>query len=83
MASDQHRSIAAVLGIVCAVGSFFVYHSFWGIVLAILAILFGLFGFLRSASPRVSGGILSIAAVGIGVIALLFSLLKGVFHVLT
>jgi hypothetical protein len=45
------------------------------LVVELLAIVFGIIGFLMSASPRVSGGILSLAAIVIAVFGMGFSLL--------
>jgi len=49
-------------------------HPGWGLV-ELLAIVLGVTGFFMSVSPRVSGGILSIAAIVIAVFGMGFSLL--------
>ncbi len=41
-------------------------HPFWGFALAILAIILGFVGLVMAASPRVSGGIISIVGIVIG-----------------
>jgi len=79
----QAKSLASILAIIAAIASFFVHSGVWGVVLAVFAIVLGLVGFAKAASPRVSGGILSLLAVGLGLIAFIFALLRGVFHVLT
>lgn len=63
---DQRVGTAAGLSIAGAIGCFlatFTGHPIGGLFLAIAAILLGLVGFVMSASPRVSGGILSIIAI--------------------
>ena len=72
------RSGASIIAILCALGSFYMTghgRELLGFVLAIVAMPAGLIGGIKALSPRVSGGILSIAAVGLGVIALLFAVL--------
>jgi hypothetical protein len=47
----------------------------WGLLLAILSLPLGLVGLLWSASPRVSGGIMSIFAMLLGIVAAVLSIL--------
>jgi hypothetical protein len=59
----------AILSIVSAIMAFvlvFAGNPFWGLILAILAIPLGVFGLLMAASPRVSGGIISIFGIVLG-----------------
>ncbi|MDB5322066.1 MAG: hypothetical protein JWN40_3697 [Phycisphaerales bacterium] len=80
--SGQVRSTASVIAIVCAFGSFYLasrQHQLFGFILALVAIGAGLIGGLRALSPKVSGGILSIIAVALGAIAIVYSLLALVF----
>ncbi|HLL88286.1 MAG TPA: hypothetical protein VK324_03190 [Tepidisphaeraceae bacterium] len=76
--SVQTRSIASIIAILSAIGSF--YFSSAGrelvaLLLAVVAIGAGLLGGLRALSPRVSGGILSIIAVLLGVIAIVVAVI--------
>jgi hypothetical protein len=80
IATSQVHSLASIVSIICAIASFFVHSGVFGLVLAIFAIVLGLVGFLKAASPRVSGGILSMCAIGLGVIAALFAVLRGIMH---
>lgn len=76
--SGQTRSAASVLAIVAAIVSFFFSargREFIGLFAAIVAIGAGLLGGLRALSPRVSGGLLSIAAVLLGAIAIIVALI--------
>jgi hypothetical protein len=75
---DARRSTPAILAIIAAVISLFFAGAIWGFLLAIGAILLGIVGFLMAASPRVSGGIMSIIAIGMGVIGIVASVFKAV-----
>jgi hypothetical protein len=80
--NPQVRSTVSVVAILCAIGSFVMSardNEFLGFVLALVAIVAGLLGGVRALSPRVSGGMLSIAAVALGVIAILFALIAMIF----
>ncbi len=75
---DQQTGAAAMASILAAGGSFIASctgHPGWGMVLALLSIPLGLFGLVMSASPRVKGGAMSLAAIVLGVIGLVFSVL--------
>jgi hypothetical protein len=75
---EQRTGIAATLAIIAAIGGIiliFSGHPGWGLVVELLAIVSGIIGFFMSASPRVSGGILSITAIVIAVFGMGFSLL--------
>jgi hypothetical protein len=53
-----------------------------GLALAIVSLPLGLLGLLWSASPRVSGGILSIFAMLLGLVGVVLSILVGVGAIL-
>ncbi len=90
MAAEQYslaprpvRSAASIAAIVCAIGSFIQSgrgHPIWAIVIAVIGILCGLVGLLRSISPHVKGGILSAVAIGLSVIAVVFAIIAAVVH---
>jgi hypothetical protein len=72
--STPVRSGASILAIVAAILSFYFSsqgREILGLVGGIVAIGAGLLGTLRAVSPHVRGGIMSLAAVGLGVIAIL------------
>jgi hypothetical protein len=78
MVTGQVRSGASVVAILCALGSFFFSArgtESLGFILALVAMVAGLLGGVKALSPRVSGGMLSIAAVVMGVIALVYALI--------
>jgi len=77
---SQVKSLASILAIVAAIASFFIHSGVVGLLLAVVAIVLGLVGFAKAASPRVSGGILSLCAIGLGLIAALFAVLRGLMH---
>ena len=82
LASPQVRSTASIFAIIAALVSFYLSsqnHGFFALLAALFAIGAGLVGGLKALSPRVSGGILSILAVLLGVIAIFGSLLAIIF----
>lgn len=78
MASEQTTGTAATLAIIAAVGGFvlvFTGNPGWGLLASLLAALLGVVGLAMAASPRVSGGLLSLAAIVIAVFGLGISVL--------
>ena len=72
------KSIASIVAIVAVILSF--YMSFKGkefvaLLCALLAMGAGSLGVFRAASPRVSGGVLSISAVGLSALAIIVALI--------
>lgn len=70
--SEQKTGIMATLAIIAAILGFvftFVGHPVYGLFSAIISIPFGIVGLMMASSPRVGGGMLSIAAIVIGLIA--------------
>lgn len=70
MAIEQRTGTAATLAIIAAIGGFilvFTGNPGWGLLVEVLAGVLGAVGLLMAASPRVSGGMLSIAAIVIAV----------------
>lgn len=72
------KSIASIAAILFAVGSFVVGNAGGKMVMAIVAVVFGLIGLLRAASPRVSGGILSILAILMALFGFVVAILDAV-----
>jgi hypothetical protein len=78
MAIEQRTGTAATLAIIAAIGGFiliFTGNPGWGLLVELVAGLLGAVGLFMAASPRVSGGLLSIAAMIIAVIGLGISVL--------
>lgn len=81
-ALGQVKSGASIIAIVAALGSFVLSaqgRAFWALLAAGVGIIAGLIGALRAASPRVSGGILSIAAIGLSAVAVLVAFIALIF----
>jgi hypothetical protein len=75
----QVKSIVSILAIVCALASlFFAHNAAARFGLAVAGVLLGLLGMLKALSPRVSGGILSMAAIVIAVLGLLWAIIDTV-----
>ena len=80
--SGQMRSTTSILAILAAIGSFVLSakdHGITAFLLALFAIGAGVFGGLKALSPRVSGGMLSLLAVLLGVIAALVGIVVTIF----
>ncbi|MEW5744248.1 MAG: hypothetical protein AB1805_02230 [Nitrospirota bacterium] len=70
---NQKSSTAATIAIIAAVLSYlltFTGHPIWGMLSALVSIPLGIFGLVMAASPRVGGGMLSIMAIILGVLAI-------------
>lgn len=71
----------AIGAIVAALVSFlltFTGHQLFGLICGVLSIPLGVVGLVMAASPRVSGGMLSIAAIVLGAIAIGVAVLGGI-----
>ena len=75
------RNSLAVAAMACAAIAFFV-HPLWGFFLGLTAIVLGLAGFLRSVAPRMKGGLLSLAALLLGAVAAVVSVIAGALRLL-
>jgi hypothetical protein len=75
---EQKTGTAALLAIIAAIGGFvvlFTGNPGWALVIELVAVALGVVGFFMAASPRVSGGLISIAAMIIGVLGVGVSVL--------
>ena len=77
-----HKSLVSLLAIAAAIASFFVHSGILGLVLAIIAIVLGVIGFLISFAPRVSGGFLSMLAMLLGVIGAICGIIRAGLHLM-
>lgn len=75
-----HKSIVSILAIIAAALSFYVHSGFLGLVLAIVAIVLGLIGFLASLLPRTRGGIISVLAIVLGLIGAICGIIRALYH---
>ena len=71
-------SIPSLIAIAAAIGSFST-GAFWGLVLAIVAIVAGLLGIILSLSPKIRGGVFSTFGVVAGIIGIVAAICKLVF----
>ena len=81
IANRQQKSTVAVVAILAAIGGVlasFTGHPFWGMFIGLGSIALGAVGLGLSASPKVSGGILSISAIILSIIGLGLSILVAV-----
>lgn len=70
---EQKAGTSATLSIIAAVGSLiitFTGHPFWGLLIGIAAIPLGAIGVAVAASPKVGGGLMSVIAIILGLIAI-------------
>ncbi len=79
---NQKTGTLATLAIIAALASYFLTfsgHKLFGILAGIISIPLGAGGFLMAASPRVSGGIMSIISILLGVFAIGIAVVAMVF----
>lgn len=81
VATEQKTGALATAAIIAAILGFiltFMGHPVFGLFSAILSIPLGIIGLMMAASPRVGGGLLSIVAMVLGLIAIGFAVLGGI-----
>jgi hypothetical protein len=71
-------SVPSLLAVAAALGSFMT-GAFLGTILAIAAIVLGILGALLALSPRVRGGMMSLIAIGAGLIGIVAAVFKLLF----
>lgn len=79
---NQKTGTLAALSIIAAIASYFLTfngHTVWGILAALISIPLGMGGFAMAASPRVSGGVMSIISILLGVFAIGIAVIAMVF----
>ncbi len=75
--NKPHFSIPSLIAIGAAIGSLFV-SAGAGILLAIVAIIFGVFGFLLSLAPSVRGGVVSIFSLILACVGIVIAIVKAI-----
>ena len=75
--SKPHFSIPSLIAIGAAIATFFVRPA-TGFALAIVAIIFGVIGFLLAFSPSVRGGVMSIFSLILAAIGIIIAILRGI-----
>ncbi len=79
--TKPHFSIPSLIAIGAAIASFFV-SAGPGFLLAIVAIIFGVIGFLLALSPSIRGGILSFVSLFIACIGIVVAIIRAFTRVL-
>lgn len=59
---------ASIITVILSVIATFTGHPFIGVILAVIAVPLGVFGLMHAASPKVSGGFVSIGGIIGGVL---------------
>ncbi len=72
-------TIASVIAVVAAVASFFQGATF-GLLLALVAMAFGLIGLVLSLSAKKRGGVASAAAILFGLLGIVAAVIKAMLH---
>ena len=78
--TEQKTGTLATAAILAAVLSFilsFTGHVLWGGISALISIPLGVLGVFMAASPQVGGGLMSIAAIILGVFAIGVAIVSG------
>ncbi len=75
--TKPHFSIPSLIAIGCAIASLFL-SAGTGFILAIIAIIFGVIGFLLALSPSVRGGIISLFSLFIAAAAIVIAIIKAI-----
>jgi hypothetical protein len=70
-------SVPSIIAIVAALLSFTT-GAFWGFVLAIIAMIFGLIGVFLSLSPSIRGGVVSFLSLVAGALGLMAAVVKAI-----
>lgn len=73
-------SIPSLIALFAAIGSF-MNGAILGLILAVVAIVFGILGVVLSLAPAKRGGIVSTFGIGAGVIGILAAVIKAVMWI--
>ncbi|MCW1886242.1 hypothetical protein OKA04_16005 [Luteolibacter flavescens] len=72
-------SVPSIIAIVAAIGSF-MNGATLGLILAVVAIFFGIIGVVLSLSPAKRGGIISTFGIGAGLIGIVAAVIKAAMY---
>jgi len=75
--NKPHFSIPSLIAVGAAIASFFVDPG-TGFILAIVAIIFGVFGFIVSLAPSVRGGVVSVFSLILAAIGIIVAIIKAI-----
>jgi len=72
-------SIPSIIAVLAAIGSF-MNGATLGLLLAVIAIFFGIIGVVLSLSPAKRGGVISTFGIGAGVIGIIAAVIKAMMY---
>jgi hypothetical protein len=75
-------SIPSLIALLAAIGSF-MNGAILGLILALVAIVFGILGVVLSLAPAKRGGVISTFGIGAGVLGILAAVIKAVMWMFT
>ena len=70
-------SLPSIIAVIAAIASFAT-GAFWGLILALVAIFFGILGVVMSLSSRVRGGMVSTLSMLAGVLGIVVAGIKAI-----
>ena len=73
-------SIPSIISLIAAIWSF-TSGAIFGLILAIIAIIFGLLGIILSLSPAKRGGVISTFGIGAGAIGVVAAVVKAIMWI--
>ncbi len=73
-------SIPSIISVIAAIWSF-TSGAIFGLILAIVAIIFGLLGIILSLSPAKRGGVISTFGIGAGAIGVIAAVVKAIMWI--
>ncbi|MBB5350996.1 hypothetical protein HNR46_001230 [Haloferula luteola] len=80
-ASRPTFTFASIIALVVSIASFY-QGPILGLLLAITAMIFGLFGVLMSLSSRKRGGIVSFTAISLGGLGILAAIIRAIAYLI-
>ena len=75
--TKPHFSIPSIIAIGAAIASLFV-NAAAGFILALIAIAFGILGFLLALAPSVRGGVMSIFSLVLAAIGIIVAIIRDI-----
>ena len=78
--SKSSFSIPSIISLIAAIWSF-TSGAIFGLILAIIAIIFGLLGIILSLSPAKRGGVISTFGIGAGAIGVIAAVVKAIMWI--
>ncbi|WP_193214519.1 hypothetical protein [Luteolibacter marinus] len=79
--SSAKFSVPSIIAVIAAVWSF-TSGAFFGLILAVAAILFGILGIVLSLAPRKRGGVISVFGVVAGGFGIVAAVIKAILWIL-